>query len=361
LFIFQVFVLGFKDFFDSFIADFNVRRSSDEEFCIKFSSLKNAPSSNGVESFVVPVTKTKKDFSVGGCDSGFVLKSFSFTDIAFIRTSGVIFNYAEDVLKSAEYFPSAFTLPEPILLKPRNERDNDMQGISLERLKKEISLAKKIIEEKKPQYFFIDGSLVPQQRDKPSSDSELSEDYGSVIKIFEKLYEIAQKNSTILIGCVEDSRGARFLQILHKAKSLEVKKSASDSSFLDSFLEKGKRTSFFPYASNPLEHAVLKDYNEKWRNSINVFYIKSVEHDKPLRVEFISPNHAAAPPKDFVDKVASIVYALSSIHPEYCFPTVLIESDIRAKLNEKDIGAVCDKILDTIGPKFKLRRNMRPF
>jgi len=40
---------------------------------------------------------------------------------------------------------------------------------------------------------------------------------------------------------------------------------------------------------------------------------------------------------------------------------VLIEADMRARLNESDIAVVYDKLVDKLGPKVMMRRNQRPF
>jgi hypothetical protein len=55
------------------------------------------------------------------------------------------------------------------------------------------------------------------------------------------------------------------------------------------------------------------------------------------------------------------VFALSSLHKEYSYPSVLIEADLRAGLNETDISVVYDKLIDKLGPKVRMRRNSRPF
>jgi hypothetical protein len=70
--------------------------------------------------------------------------------------------------------------------------------------------------------------------------------------------------------------------------------------------------------------------------------------------------------KDFsehVGKIASVVFALSSSHREYAFPSVLIEADLRARLKPDEIEIVFNKILDKLSKNFKLRlrREGRPF
>ena len=177
--------------------------------------------------------------------------------------------------------------------------------------------------------------------------------------LFQSFYEAAENNSCTIISCVEDSRGNRFSQLLSENFSIpkETLKDAFDSALLDSLLLEGERTLAFSYTSSISSHPILKDINEKWSKSINVFYLKPSGLDRPLRVEFLSK---ADKEKD-ADKIASIVYALSSLHKEYSYPSVLIEADMRAGLNEQDISVVYDKLVDKLGPKIRMRRNSRPF
>ena len=65
--------------------------------------------------------------------------------------------------------------------------------------------------------------------------------------------------------------------------------------------------------------------------------------------------------KRVASEVAGVVLALSSIHKEYSFPSVLIEADIRAGLSEQEINVVYERLVDKLGGKVKLRRNNRPF
>lgn len=325
--------------------------------------LKKEKSINGIENFVEKVEKTNFSGKISGVDSGFVSKRMSFVDIVLIRTSGVIFSYENSILTNADYFPSSYSLPEPVMLKNGLEKDEEQQSISLERLKKEVGVSIDIIEKYKPEFLFIDGSIVPQYQDKPRNDSKINDDYESIINIFQKLYLTAEKNNTTLISTIEDSRGTRFKQILNEYlinKKININLSSStDSSILDNFLLNGERTFAFKYTKNPNAHAILKDYFPVWSENIYVFYIKASDFDIPLRVEFICKDKNNL--SETAKKIASIVYNISSLHKEYSYPSVLIEADMRARLNEEDISMVYDKLVDKLGPKMLLRRNNRPF
>ena len=132
-----------------------------------------------------------------------------------------------------------------------------------------------------------------------------------------------------------------------------------DSSFLDYFLSLGERSCSFTYTKNIKQHPVLSDFNESWSNNIFGLYIKPSNYDRPLRVEFISKGNLS----EKANEVASVAFALSSLHREYAYPSVLIEADFHAKLKSDEIEIVYNKIMDKLGNsiKLKMRRDNRPF
>ena len=317
-----------------------------------------------------PVNGWVPDCKIGGVDSGFVAKRLASIDLTLIRAMGVVFAYSNGILSSAKYFPGFFRFPEPFLNGASLEEDEAEQSKSLLRLKEEISASKKIIEGHSPKYCFIDGSIVPQFQDKPRHDSQLSGKYNGIISEFESLYSLAEEKNCTLISTVEDSRGSRFRQILQEEvlPSLNEKVLAAgeldgifDSSLLDYFLELGERSCAFTYTKNISQHPVLHDFSKEWGDSIFGFYLKPSLFDRPLRVEFICRDKSKI--KEKADEVASVVFALSSMHKEYAYPSVLIEADLRAKLRPDEIDLVYNRILDKLGNsvKLRMRRDNRPF
>jgi hypothetical protein len=359
--------MAFDEFFKKAVSAIEERHSFNEGLCKVLSHLKSVPSPNQIEPITLKVNKSELNFSVAGIDSGFVSKKLSFIDLVLIKTTGAIFSYDKGNLIKSEYFPAPFSFPEPILLKSGLEKDEEAQSVSLIRLEEEVNCAISVIRKFKPKYLFIDGSLVPQYQDKPRKDSEINEDYFSIVKLFELLYTVAKTNSTTLIGCVEDSRGTRFRQILqgeilpknNSKVDSKLLDNAFDASLLDYYLESGERTFAFPYTDNISTHAILKDYSMEWAKSIFVFYLKCSMFDKPLRVEFVSKQNSSL--KELADEIAEVVFTLSSLHKEYSFPSVLIEADLRAGLNEQEISVVYDRLVDKLGSKIRMRRTNRPF
>jgi len=351
------------NFLDSAFETINTKHMFHEKVSTRLLPLKGTISPNKVETIVLKMKKSIPVGIIAGVDSGFVSKKLSFLDLVLVRSVGAIFYYENGVLSKADYYPNAFSFPEPLLLKSGLEKDEEQQSVSLERLKAEVGTSIKIIEKYKPNYIFVDGSIVPQYQDKPRKDSKINSDYTSIIHLFEKFYETAEKNNCTIISCVEDSRGTRFKQILQEeilpgtSFPQDLLADSFDAALLDYLLLKGERTFCFTYTKKTESHAILKDLKEKWGKNINVFYLKASDFDKPLRVEFI----ASEKTKEKADEISGIVYALSSLHREYSYPSVLIEADLRASLNEQDISVVYDKLIDKLGPKIKMRRNSRPF
>lgn len=365
----------FSGFFDSAVRVIELKRSLNESLSASLAPIKSFPSPNSAESIVVPVKKTVLSCSVAGVDSGFVSKRLSFLDFVLVKTAGVVFDYKSGVVLRSEYYPAPFSFPKPVLLSEGLERDEEQQSVSLIRLREEVDCAIEVIKKFKPKYLFIDGSIVPQYQDKPRKESSINEEYHSIIHKFEELYNAANNSSTVLIACVEDSRGSRFAQILKdeiipKAKVASVRAISADklvksfdASLLDYYLNTGERTFSFPYSDSVDSHAILKDYSPKWANSVFVFYLKAAEFDKPLRVEFLFPQGLTDSKglSSFANEVASVVYSLSSLHKEYSFPSILIEADLRAGLSEQEINVVFNRLIDKLGPKVRMRRTNRPF
>ncbi len=319
------------------------------------------------ERLIQTVEKAAMNCKIAGVDSGFVGKDLLALDLVLIRAVGAVFSYRQGILEKADYFPNFYSFPEPRLSNVSLEVDEFQCSKNIQRLIKEVETAKNMIEKHKPDYCFLDGSIIPQYADKPRKDSQIKSAYHKMLEEFQALYQVAEKNNCELIACVEDSRGNRFRQILQE-QLLANQPSLSDqlnncydAIILDYLLKPGERSLAFSYTTKINEHPILMDFDEKWSNSIRAFYIKPVAFDRPLRVEFLHANGESI--SEHASKVASIVFAQSCMHREYAYPTILIEADMHARLTPQEIEIVYDKILNKLGKAFKLRlrRDYRPF
>ncbi len=320
--------------------------------------------------FILPVPKTELNSRIAGIDSGFIGKSLHSIDIVLVRAVGTVFSFKKNIVESAEYFPNFFSFPNPHIANLALDNDEFECSKSLLRLREEIGTAKKVIEKYSPQYCLLDGSIIPQYADKPRSNSPLVNNYYNIISEFQSLFETAEKNNCELIACVEDSRGSRFNSILQEtilakeqlcnAKQLD---NCFDSVLLDHLLQKGERSFAFSYTKKISEHPILNEFKKEWAQSVFAFYLKPSEFDRPLRAEFLHKQADKNSLTEHANNVAGIVFALSSLHREYAFPSVLIEADLHARLKPEEIDLVFNKIRDKLSKKLsmQLRRNNRPF
>ena len=351
------------------------------------------------ERLIMPVEKAELNCKIAGADSGFVDKDLFALDLVLIRAIGAVFSYNAGRLGGAEYFPHFYSFPEPHLSQAGLEADEFQCSKSIQRLIKEVGIARSLIEKFSPAFCFLDGSIVPQYADKPRKDSAVKSAYHEMLEEFQGLYSVAEESNCELVGCVEDSRGSRFGQILQESLLCDGTKALGKSAFgkpfavakalgktaasqqsllashknlsaqlngcydaiiLDYLLKPGERSMAFSYTASTKEHPILMDFDEKWSKSVRAFYLKPVAFDRPLRVEFLHHNHEGI--SAHASKIASIVFAQSCMHREYAFPSILVEADLHARLKQQEIEIVYDKILNKLGKgiKLRLRRDNRP-
>jgi len=310
---------------------------------------------------VLPVKKAVLNETIAGIDSGFVSTSLLSIEIVLVRAIAAVFSYRNGRLEKANYWPEIISFPEPIITTRALQKEDISTNKSLQRLLKEINLATETIERYRPEFCFLDGSIIPQHADKPRNNSMVKPLYKDTIRAFEKLYKTAEKNSCTLVACVEDSRGTRLQEMFSTNNS--EKNVSYDVTLLNYLLKEGQRSFAFPYAQNPKEHPVLNDFSSEYADRLYAFYLRASNYDLPLRVEFLSNAKHKSELADEISRIADVVYALSSGHREYTYPTVLMEADLHAKLKQEEINAVMDKIYCKLQANFNtlLRRNRRPF
>jgi hypothetical protein len=306
--------------------------------------------------------RTFKTFNVLGVDGGMVKHSYHGLDLMLMRAVGVDFEYSDGKLSNVEYYPSPRIIFDSF-------SDVELSSCyNFERQIMEITSAIESMKKFKPDITFLDGSIIPHYIPKPDNPI-LKEYYDKLIETYRSLFRLSLENKMILAGVIEDSRGVKFCDILVRMVLSQVESEISkelklvlektkDSNLLYYVLEKGERTCVFNYSKNPRIHPILKEF-EGMSNSFYSFYIKTVEFDRPLRVDFLGFGNEL----DIVDKISCILMQTSG-HSGYGLPSVLIEADQRARLSEKDLDMFYSDLVNRIGnvsTLFKMRREVRPF
>ena len=364
----------------------NVYEDSQKKFCDIFQQVKDRIYFNGLKKIVINDV-IEDDFFVKveplslnglriiGVDGGLINKSFTSIDLILLRGVACIFNYQGDK-PLVEYVMSQFPIPEiKTNFTPLSRAESEIYG-SLERMQCELNVALKSMKKSKPDLLLLDGSIIPLPSDKPSPSSKLYKNYENVIKKYEELYDYCLDNQVLLAGCIKDTRSRRFMNIFIKLlphlieeypelRSIlkldfrSILDNIRDTDFLYRIMKKGERTAILTFTESPNSHLILKDIDKKFHEKFQTFYLKSVNGDLPIRVEFLNLN---CNPLSTADKIARSVLSMSNYYEDYGFPVPLIEADARAKLSEHDLDVVYNILnQNTFYPSslLRLRRNRR--
>jgi hypothetical protein len=277
--------------------------------------------------------------SVCAVDGGLLAQRVHGADIVVFRAVGVNFTYDGRKLGAFAYHPSKS--PEPSL-ELKNSLDEHEANVfrSLVRLNSELSCAISSLERFRPKLLLMDGSLLPLPSDRPESGSSLLPMYDELISLYSRLFSLSKEKKCMLCGVVKDSRARKLAE--------DLGFSCSDTLLCGYLLSQGERTRAMPYFEE--KKAPSKDMLALGQK-ISVFYLKPSEHDLPLRIEAYDCD---------ADEAASVILSLSSISENFAYPAVLIEADMCAALDPKEMEAIESSLLNLSGLK-PLRRNSRPF
>ncbi|MCJ7450548.1 MAG: DNA double-strand break repair nuclease NurA [Candidatus Nanohaloarchaeota archaeon QJJ-9] len=303
------------------------------------------------------------DDKIGGVDGGFARKEMHGIEVVIARAVASVFEYMDGKLKGSDYIPSKKPQPEIIHIDSPLNRQEFRTSTSLIRLKKEIKTARKAVTGDLD-LLLLDGSIVPQYTDRPSKNSPLRKRYDELVEEYKKLFEECLEKEILLAGVIEDSRGTTLSEILAKQDFVDsgaknVLESTRDTNILDYVLEKGQRTAVTEYTREYENHPVLQDIGELGKKVYN-FYLKTAKDDRPVRIDFLDSGGV----KTTADRIASKILPLCSYSSTYGIPSVIVEADKCAKLDEDDIERFLSRLTSVVGPVSgtnDLRRDSRPF
>ncbi|MDY6773633.1 MAG: DNA double-strand break repair nuclease NurA [Candidatus Nanohaloarchaea archaeon] len=296
-----------------------------------------------------------EDIDVAAVDGGLARKEFHGADIYLRRAVAAVFGYTGGALDSSEYLPGKNPSPETEYVTGNMDRKEADRLASLLRLEAEISVAEEAAGS--ADLLLLDGSLVPQPGDRPAVDSDLFERYEELVARYRELYSGAEERGVELAGVVEDARSSRMCEALEdRGYESERLENGRDSALLQHLLDPGQRTASVPYTESSTP--VLDDLGVD--QSLHVFYLRTVEKDRPVRVEFLSQEE----PEKEADRIAGKILALCGSGSSYGIPPVLIEADQRASLSTEEVELLTKRVeakLAHLTGGEGLRRDRRPF
>ena len=311
-----------------------------------------------------------EDIRICGVDGGVAKKSLHGFDCILVRAAAACFQYKSGKMGKVDYFPSRIPSPHADILEALSDLDwAHFSGIMRQSV--ETGTALETLDGLKPNVLLMDGSIVPYYSERPARTSDIYKQYSMMVQIYLNLYKRCMDKGVVLAGVIEDSRGTSFSSMLRRdiiskiehprAEEMErLLERTRDTNLLYWMLERGHRSMVFPYSEKPNEHPVLRDFGDIG-SRINSFYLKTAQHDRPVRVDMLTMGEDVI---GEADKLASVLLAISGQHSGYGLPAPLIEADNVAKLSDGEVEDFYSHILSFAGnipSMMKLRRDQRPF
>ncbi len=287
---------------------------------------------------VATVARTPVPSPVAAVDGGLLYQRMHGADIVLARAVGVAFEYSGSRLSRCSYTPSRSPEAEIFVMNSLEEHEAAIFR-SLIRLRQELSCAASTLEARTPKLLLLDGSLLPLPSDRPAEGTALRPLYDEVISLYGKLYASCESGGCMLCGVIKDSRSKRLAE--------ECGEGCTDTLFCGHLLGEGERTADAPYFEGKPPAGDLAELGRR----VRVFYIKPSRSDLPLRVELLGGG---------VDAAASAILGLSAISENFAYPAVLVEADMRAALDPKELEPI-ESALQSLTGMRPLRRNSRPF
>lgn len=346
--------------------------AAQSEACLK---LRSAPAPVGKDflegGLVFGVGKKPFSGRVAAVDGGIAAGEFHAFCLVVSRAVGVCFDYANGKIVKVQRVPGV-SHPEAFAECGLEGGEFELFK-SLVRLELEIARAREVVEKFKPNVLLLDGTILPLPQDKPAKGSPLSQRYSDLVESYKSLFSAALSNNCALAGVVKDSNSRHFLKTVSTWGCVQEKKLAdalsktNDSAFLHLLLKEGERTSAFSFSEN--ENPRLRDFGALGATVCGA-YIKPAKYDRPLRIDFLLPAAAGTAESmetgenAFVKNLAEALNFLSLGHRAYAYPAVLVEADLRAALDAKELDFASREVLAKVGRNaqfLQLRRNTRPF
>lgn len=313
--------------------------------------------------------------TVGGVDGGYASRTLLGVDLFVFRSIAVYSTFDHSGIYKTGYFPSK-TPPIDLSLTGSGPSLKDAETIgSLNRAMSEIQVAYNVIKNspKKIDIIILDGS--PIIKSPISENSDIFSLYISYHNILFRLLDLAKETNIILSWVVKDSRLNIYTKFLGKILPFLLK--GNETNFFTEKIDyrgiirntRDMDLLFHVLLPNQRSFAYIRDnryFNDKIKDSFDLFtfFLKTVPYDVPLRIELF--NYAETNRDqtiNLINKVSSVVLALSQYDNSYSVPSMIVEADARVKIKQAEVDVLVDYLQKKIyGTEFmELRRSKSPW
>ncbi|MFA6329160.1 MAG: DNA double-strand break repair nuclease NurA [Candidatus Micrarchaeia archaeon] len=295
--------------------------------------------------------------TIAAIDGGIVSEVYQSCELVLFRAVCTAFGYENGKVCRKANHPSGLDGFETALLDSFDESDT-MQRDSIIRLRSEIARARESVKLFSPSMVFLDGSIFPNPQDRPQKDSPAFEGFERLLAEYRFLFAECSAADVTLVGVVKDTKSRNYLDAMRKSEDLsdfysqhaKFLSSTNDSAFLSMALEENERSGLVKIERQDLGRDLC-------RTTPAATYVKASKYDRPLRLEFSDYTKA--------DAASKAVCGLCKGNSRYAYPAILIEADLRAAMDPKELEVAYARLCAKVGPDAvslrRLRRNERPF
>jgi len=295
--------------------------------------------------------------TIAAIDGGIVSETYQSCELVLFRAVCTAFGYENGLVCRKANHPSGLDGFETALLDSFDESDT-MQRDSIIRLRSEIAAARESVKLFSPSMVFLDGSIFPNPQDRPPKESASFDQFERLLAEYRFLFAECSAANVTLVGVVKDSKSRNYLDALRKSGALsdfysghaKFLSSTNDSAFLSMALEENERSGLVKLERQDLGRDLC-------RTTCAATYVKASKYDRPLRLEF--SDYAKA------DAASKAICGLCKGNSRYAYPAILIEADLRAAMDPKELEVAYARLCAKVGPDAvslrRLRRNERPF
>ncbi|MHA1763684.1 MAG: DNA double-strand break repair nuclease NurA [Promethearchaeota archaeon] len=323
-------------------------------------------------------------------DGSSVLKNFINIDFSFLKAIVVKYYFKDNYNADISYFPDLngfnnYAIEGNYLNTEEQVMDTK---VSLDLRFMELNLLNELlIRESDIDLIIIDGSILITPINLIfSKNYEISLTYDKLLQEYQKFYYNCKENRVLLVGVIKDTKTGALTNELREAINLLKPSTMNFQEFLTSnyrmlmdyftdldlfnrLLEKGERSCVFKIKreiDKIRDDGLKKEIPYYFPLDFHAFYLKSVRHDFPIRIEFFVEKGCSR--NDIISKanlIASLLLPISSCNEHYALPIPQIEAHKRAAFKPTELDFLFNNLVRSLHEHglqlTEKRRNRRPF
>ncbi|MHA1670864.1 MAG: DNA double-strand break repair nuclease NurA [Promethearchaeota archaeon] len=331
-----------------------------------------------------------RGLNVASVDGSSVVKHFMNADFSFLKAICVKYYFYKNDSSKIKYYPDVSGYNNYLVQGNfiNMEENNVDAQISMDMNFMEINLLNDLIEiSDNLDLIIIDGSIVPMPINLIfGRNDDISHKYDNLLREYRRLYANCTDKDIILIGSIKDTRTSALIHSLRsgiqilkpntsrlsdfiKINYRQIINYFSDLDFFTRLLNKSERSCIFNCKKDMKkirESGIKKEIPDYFPYNFYAFYLKTVKHDTPCRIEFFTnEDDTIKEASEKANLISSIILPISIYNENYGLPIPQIEAHRRAVFKPSEINLLFNNLARNFSKNgitlLDKRRARRPF